>query len=105
MANTAQLYGLHVGVFENTTETSTPTVQVTDGKQIVKMTASSNGYSPNEFVVKAGIPVRWEIEGKEIYGCQGSLQAPAVGVPLLNLKEGKCRRVHSHCARRRAVFV
>lgn len=60
-----------------------------DGKQVVRMTATSSGYSPNKFIVKKGVPVRWEIDGKEIYGCQGSLQSPQAGIQLTYLKEGE----------------
>ena len=63
--------------------------EVVDGKQVVKMTATSSGYSPNKFVVKKNIPVRWEIDGKEIYGCQGTLQSPQAGIQLTYLKEGE----------------
>jgi sulfite exporter TauE/SafE/copper chaperone CopZ len=63
--------------------------EIVDGKQFVKMTATSSGYSPNKFVVKKNIPVRWEVDGKEIYGCQGTLQSPQAGIELTYLKEGE----------------
>lgn len=63
--------------------------EMQEGKQIVRMTATSSGYSPNKFIVKKGVPVRWEIDGKEIYGCQGSLQSPQAGIQLTYLKEGE----------------
>ena len=40
-------------------------------------------------MVKKNIPVRWEIDGKEIYGCQGTLQSPQAGIQLTYLKEGE----------------
>lgn len=63
--------------------------QIQDGKQIVKMIATSSGYSPNKFVVRKNVPVRWEIDGQEIYGCQGTLQSPQAGIELTYLKEGE----------------
>ncbi len=88
MVNTAQLYGFSFG--QSTIEDSNKSLApIENGKQVVRMTAQSSGYSPSQFTVKVGIPVRWEIEGKEIYSCAGTIQAPGAGVPLTNLKEGK----------------
>ena len=88
MVNTAQLYGFSFG--QSTTQDSAESLApIENGKQIVRMTAQSSGYSPSQFTVKVGIPVRWEIEGKEIFSCAGTIQAPGAGVPLTNLKEGK----------------
>jgi plastocyanin domain-containing protein len=88
MVNTAQLYGFSLG--QSTKEESAESLApIENGKQVVRMTAQSSGYSPSQFTVKAGIPVRWEIEGKEIFSCAGTIQAPGAGVPLTNLKEGK----------------
>lgn len=46
---------------------------IVDGKQILKMDASSRGYSPNYFKVKIGIPVRWEITDKGTSGCTNAI--------------------------------
>jgi len=46
---------------------------IVNGKQILKMDASSRGYSPNYFKVKAGIPVRWEIIDKGTSGCTNAV--------------------------------
>lgn len=43
--------------------------------QIIKMTASSAGYEPNYFKVKAGTPVRWEINVKDVSGCTNAVIA------------------------------
>lgn len=47
--------------------------QIVNGKQILKMDASSRGYSPNYFKVKAGIPVRWEITDTGTNGCTNAV--------------------------------
>jgi len=44
-----------------------------DGKQVLKMEASSSGYQPSYFKVKAGIPVRWEIVDKGTSGCTNAV--------------------------------
>ncbi|MBU1130424.1 sulfite exporter TauE/SafE family protein, partial [Patescibacteria group bacterium] len=46
---------------------------IVNGKQILKMDASSHGYSPNYFKVKVGIPVRWEVTDKGTSGCTNAI--------------------------------
>jgi len=46
---------------------------IVDGKQILKMQASSRGYSPNYLKVRAGIPVRWEIKDTGTSGCTNAV--------------------------------
>ena len=46
---------------------------IINGKQIIKMEASSYGYKPNYFKVKTGIPVRWEITDKGTSGCTNAI--------------------------------
>ena len=46
---------------------------IVNGKQIIKMDASSRGYLPSYFKVKAGIPVRWEITDKGTSGCTNAI--------------------------------
>ena len=47
--------------------------EVKNGIQIIKMDASASGYSPNNFKVKAGQPVRWEITDKGTSGCTNAV--------------------------------
>lgn len=44
-----------------------------NSEQVVKMTADYTGYHPNRFTVKAGVPVRWEINGAKAGGCAAVL--------------------------------
>ena len=46
---------------------------IINGKQVVKMDASSSGYKPNYFKVKAGVPVRWEITDTGTSGCTNAI--------------------------------
>jgi len=46
---------------------------IINGKQVLKMKASSAGYQPNYFKVQAGIPVRWEIEDAGTSGCTNAI--------------------------------
>ncbi|MCX6718046.1 MAG: sulfite exporter TauE/SafE family protein [Candidatus Staskawiczbacteria bacterium] len=46
---------------------------IVDGQQVIQMTASGSGDSPNYFKVKAGVPVKWEITGGNSLGCNGAI--------------------------------
>lgn len=46
---------------------------IINGKQVIKMDASSSGYSPNYFKVKTGVPVSWEITDKGTSGCTNAI--------------------------------
>jgi uncharacterized protein len=46
---------------------------VVDGKQVLKMKASSKGYDPSTLKVRAGTPVLWEIEDTGTSGCTNAI--------------------------------
>ncbi len=54
-----------------------PPPEIVDGVQVVHMTQSAGGYSPNSFTVKKGVPVRWVIDSTNAYTCAASLRMPA----------------------------
>lgn len=49
-----------------------------DGVQVINMTVSNRGYTPNAFYVQKGIPVKWVIEGKEINTCNNAIIIPSL---------------------------
>lgn len=49
-------------------------------EQIVSMRVAYGAFSPNRFILKRGIPVRWEIDGVDISGCANSIVAPTLGI-------------------------
>jgi uncharacterized protein len=51
----------------------------TDSIQVVKMDVDW-GYAPNQFKIKKGVPVRWEINGVNVNGCANSITIPRLGV-------------------------
>jgi sulfite exporter TauE/SafE/copper chaperone CopZ len=53
-----------------------------EGVQVVKMAVEYSGYNPDVIKIKAGVPVRWEIEGKQISGCTSQIV-----IPDLNIKK------------------
>lgn len=59
---------------QNTTANNAdPNVTMENGVQVVKMKEVSNGYSPNKFTIKKGVPVKWVIDAEAPYSCASSL--------------------------------
>lgn len=79
--NALALYGINVTGSTNTVaQAEDPNVKMENGYQIVNMSVTSKGYEPNMFTIKQGVPVRWIVNGENIFGCQGYLTAPKVNV-------------------------
>jgi hypothetical protein len=47
------------------------------GYQEIRMTVDSRGFTPNTFVLKRGVPVKWIIDGKQLNSCNKAIQVPA----------------------------
>ena len=69
-----------------TISSSTPSIitaptntELVDGKQVVRM-EQSNGYTPNQFVVKKGVPVKWIINSTNPYTCASALVMPSMNI-------------------------
>lgn len=58
-------------------------------KQVIKMDVGGDNaaYDPDVFTVKAGVPVRWEINGVDVGGCISYLQSRKLGIGL-QLRKG-----------------
>jgi len=54
-------------------ETDEGLTTIINGKQVIKMKALAYGYEPNYIKIKAGVPVRWEIEDKGTSGCTNAV--------------------------------
>jgi len=59
-----------------------------NGVQEIRMDVLSSGWSPNSFVLKTGVPVRWIINAKEITNCNRAIQVPKYGLNF-DLKPGE----------------
>lgn len=60
---------------------SKPNAQAPTGNtQEVRMTQSSNGYSPNQFTVKKGNTVKWIINSENQYSCASYIIMPAYNI-------------------------
>ncbi len=51
-----------------------------DGVQVVRMRQLRNGYTPNVFRVKRGIPVHWIIDSTTAYSCSSTIVVPSLGI-------------------------
>jgi len=79
--NFISLYGINLNMFSSSTQMiNNSNVAMKDGFQIATMTVNNTGYNPNVFTVKKGIPVKWVIKGDNVFGCQGYLIVPKLGV-------------------------
>ncbi|MGZ8972591.1 urease accessory protein UreH domain-containing protein [Methylomagnum sp.] len=59
-------------------------------RQTIRMAVTGQGYAPNRFVLKQGVPVEWLIEVKELTYCNRRLVVPALSLEL-DLKLGENR--------------
>jgi len=69
-------------------QTISDNVVMENGVQVVRMDVDSSGYNPNDFTIKKNVPVRWLINGKDVYGCQGYFVVPSLGIQQ-SLKPGE----------------
>lgn len=62
-------------------------ISINNGVQEVNMDVSASGYNPRSFVLKKGVPVKWNINVKQLTGCNSELVMNAYNVDI-NLKQG-----------------
>lgn len=90
ITNGVNLTGINVLAFATnnaSVQANDPNVTLENGVQIVKMTQSGSGYSPNSFTIKKGLPVKWVINSTNPYTCAASIVMPAFGIRQ-SLQEG-----------------
>lgn len=63
-------------------------VVVAGGVQQIRMEVNRYGWSPDKFVLKKGVPVKWIINGKEINSCNNAIQVPKLGLRF-DIKPGE----------------
>lgn len=54
--------------------------KIIDDSQTIDMKVTRYGWEPNTFVVKKGVPVRWNIEVEEVTYCNNEMIFPAFGI-------------------------
>lgn len=56
--------------------------------QEITMTIDSSGWSPTQFVLKKGVPVKWKINGISLTGCNRMIIAPDFNIRY-NVQQGE----------------
>jgi len=79
-SNFLALYGIQINPFNSFVASKSISSQMQNGFQVVKMNVNRYGYSPNVFTIKKGVPTKWVINGENVFGCQGYLVAPRLGI-------------------------
>lgn len=81
LINTVQLYsGTFVIGRSSSYKETVGEVRVENGYQLVEMSVLQSGYEPNTFTIKKDMPVKWIVKGINVYGCQGFLNVPKLGI-------------------------
>ncbi|MFA6393567.1 MAG: sulfite exporter TauE/SafE family protein [Patescibacteria group bacterium] len=79
-ANGWNLTGLSIGSAGNARKAnvsaSDPNVSLENGVQVVRMAEVSDGYEPNKFTIKKGVPVKWVIDAQAPYLCASTIVLP-----------------------------
>lgn len=84
LSNLSNLSGL-----SSSNQTSTNLPPLVNGQQVLKMNASSSGYSPNSFQVRAGQPVRWEVTDIGTSGCTNAIISNSLFSGQIDLTPGQ----------------
>ncbi|MFH0979332.1 MAG: sulfite exporter TauE/SafE family protein [Candidatus Roizmanbacteria bacterium] len=79
-SNFTSLYGININPFINNGSGGGMSATSENGVQTINMKVVTSGYVPNYFVVKKGIPVKWKIQGENVFGCQAYFVVPKLGV-------------------------
>jgi len=66
------------GVYEIGNTAALPPIQ--GGTQEVSMKITRYGYEPSNLTIKAGVPVRWTIDGSGANGCTSQMVIPDLGI-------------------------
>lgn len=72
----------NMGAFgsDNVASANAIKAKIEDGVQYLNMTASYQGYTPNQLYVQKDMPVKWIVDGKELTGCNNAIVIPALSI-------------------------
>jgi len=80
LSNFTSLYGININPFSKNGNSGGMSASLENGVQTINMKVVTSGYIPNYFTVKNGIPVKWKIQGENVFGCQAYFVVPKLGV-------------------------
>ena len=58
--------------------------EMQDGYQIIRMEVTARGWTPDKFVLKKGVPVKWIVTTTELTGCNKGINVPRLGIEFNN---------------------
>jgi len=68
-------------VFAKGTQPAAAPAPIVNGDvQEVSMKVTTAGYVPKNLTIKAGVPVRWKVDGTDAYGCTSVMTIPSLNV-------------------------
>lgn len=67
-------------VFAGGSQQGTGAPTIDSDMQEVSMAVTSYGYEPKNLTIKAGVPVRWKINGDEAFGCTSIMTIPSLNI-------------------------
>lgn len=79
-SNFMSLYGIDINPLASEGNYGGITAPIRNGAQIINMKVVASGYSPNSFTIKKGVPVKWNISGENVFGCQAYFVVPSLGI-------------------------
>lgn len=79
-SNFLSLYGIDINPFSTSSGSTGKLAMINNGVQTINMRVVASGYIPNQFVIKKGVPVRWVIQGENVFGCQAYFVVPKLGI-------------------------
>lgn len=57
-----------------------PNVTIQNGVQVVRMIQDTDGYTPNTFTIRKGIPVKWIVTSRNVTTCAAAISFPKFGI-------------------------
>jgi sulfite exporter TauE/SafE/copper chaperone CopZ len=72
--------GFNSFVPKSTQNQTDPSTDKTGKSQTINMDLTYNGYSPNVLYIKAGVPVKWVINVKQMSGCTDAIMIESLGI-------------------------
>lgn len=79
-SNFMSIYGLNINPLTSEGNYGGIAAPVRNGVQIIDMRVVASGYAPNSFTVRKGVPVKWNISGENVFGCQAYFVVPSLGI-------------------------
>lgn len=75
-------HSLVIRIEQQLSQTVTATLPFSSAEQTITMDVSKNGYSPDHFTLRKGVPVKWVINARELTQCNKVIVVPQYGLEI-----------------------